>query len=135
MQSVTIQDALGVNKSIAVVDIGGGVLAEALLLGELQWVPVATTTGSQRKFTVSTTAVALNPPSNPGTGPMFASLTVETADVVYRDDGTAPTASDGNGFISAGYTAIVKIPTLANFKMIRKGATDATVWVGYYVYP
>jgi hypothetical protein len=130
MQTIGITDASGATQQVGVYTLPGGEKVQVAFLGEMLWTPIATSTAGQRKFTVSTTAVALNPPA----GALFAQVAIEAADVVYRDDGGTPTASDGNGYLTAGYSVIVKIPTLANFKMIRKGAVDAVAWVGFYSY-
>lgn len=91
--------------------------------------PHRKTARGYEKITVAGTAVALTPVASA----THALVRVETADIMYRDDGTAPTAADGM-FLLAGEAVDVAITTLANFKMIRKSATSATAYVLYYSY-
>jgi hypothetical protein len=111
-------------------DIGGKKHPASAVFEHL-WTPVPAGSAGARTFTVDATAggIALVPP----TGATHAIVRIETADVVYVDDGTTTvTATDGNGYILAGEAIVVRIPNLANFKMIRKGGTSAKAWVSFY---
>ncbi len=79
---------------------------------------------------VSTAAVALaDVPSSCN----YAVITVETAGVRYRDDGTNPTAAIGTP-LAAGAVLIYNGDP-SPLKFIRSGGADATVQASYYQAP
>ena len=83
--------------------------------------------------TVSTTAVGITPSA----GALWALARVEGADVRYRTDGTAPTATAGirlkDGDVLEYVDSDVDYgPVLKSIKFIRQAATDATIYVEYY---
>jgi hypothetical protein len=59
-------------------------------------------------------------------------LTVEGADIRYRFDGTAPTASVGHLLLDGGSIQMVNTGNTADFQMIRDAGVDATVTVTHY---
>lgn len=91
-------------------------------------------------LTVSTTAVTLTVANlGQGQGPessiapaIAVFITVEAQPVRFRLDGTAPTSSVGH-LLSAGDTIFLTgAKTLRDFKVIRSGASDATLHVTYF---
>jgi hypothetical protein len=60
-----------------------------------------------------------------------AIVTVETAQVRFRADGTAPTASEGH-ILNPGDTLVIgDYATLSNFKAIRTGGVSGVLKVSY----
>ena len=57
----------------------------------------------------------------------FALVTCETADVRYRLDGTAPTASVGHVLPAGGGVFLDSPHQVANFRAIRKDSADASL--------
>lgn len=82
--------------------------------------------GSYQQLTVSSTAVSLTVPA----GAEIAVLHVETDDIRYRDDGTAPTSTIGMR-VEQDTTFLACGLALSRLQMIRV-TTDATVGVSYY---
>ncbi len=82
-----------------------------------------------QQLTVSSTAVAPTLPS--GKQIQLMVITVETANVRWRDDGTDPTASVGMP-IWLNQTPFAFNGDISRIKFIRQGATDATVNITYY---
>lgn len=78
-------------------------------------------------LTVSSTAKGGTIP----TGATGALITVESADVRWRDDGVAPTATVGNP-ITAGDPPFFYTGDLSALRFIRQSTTDATVHLNYY---
>lgn len=80
--------------------------------------------------TVSTSAIGL--PSIPTSGQRAtkALITIETNPVRWRDDGTNPTAGAGQPIAAAGVLEYEGV--MEAFKVIRSGASDATLNVTYY---
>lgn len=85
------------------------------------------------QITVGTTAVGLTVGNiRSGTdSTKEVELTVETAQIRYRTDGTAPTASVGNLVNPTERIALHSYAELINFSAIRVGATSATLDVIY----
>ena len=84
--------------------------------------------GAQFALAVSTTVVTLTVPA---TG-MCAEIYVRGASVVFTRDGTDPTATQG---IQADIGDIIVLNSreeLESFKVIRQGATDATLDVEFF---
>lgn len=81
------------------------------------------------KLTVSNSAVGLAALAN-AAAPGYALIRVEGARVMYRDDGTNPTTTDGQP-LNDGDTFHYNGP-LASIKFIRRDATDATLHITYY---
>ena len=94
----------------------------------------ATNSIGHQQLTVSTTAVSLTVPT--GKHPKHALITVQTAGVRWRGDGTAPTASVGNPLAAderldlsdpmGNYSSLI-----ANIQFIRSGGADATLDIEY----
>lgn len=78
-------------------------------------------------LTVSTTAVNLTVPSRSE----MAIIAIEVADIRYRDDNTAPTATVGV-LIRDGGTILVCGDSLTRIQLIRDASVDATAHVSYY---
>ena len=81
------------------------------------------------KLTVSNTAVGFASLPN-AAAPGYALIRIVGATVMYRDDGTNPTATDGFPLYD-GDTLEYNGP-LANIKFIRQGSTDATAHIHFY---
>jgi len=85
-------------------------------------------------ITVSATAVGftstLVSPANAPSAKL-AILTIETAGVRYRYDGTAPTAAQGHAAAMDTSLTVNGINNINRFRIIKSGATDATVRVTY----
>lgn len=79
-----------------------------------------------QKLAVSSTAVALTAPS----GARMALVQVKTNAVSYRDDGTAPTASEGVT-VAADQTFVVCTNAVTAIRFIRV-TSDAELRVLYY---
>ena len=62
----------------------------------------------------------------------YVVITVETADVRCRVDGTAPTATVGDLLPVGSSVALVGWPSINGLSCIRTGATSATLDVSYY---
>jgi hypothetical protein len=65
------------------------------------------------------------------TGKQGCFLSVETADVRFRTDGTAPTTTVGHLLYATGSMRLMHPTLLTNLKMITTAGT-ATVHVSYY---
>lgn len=78
-------------------------------------------------LTVSTSVVTLTVP----TGATHALASIEGADVRAWEDGTNPTATSGLLLVAG---TVVEFDNLATLKLIRAGATDATVNLSYRRY-
>lgn len=82
-----------------------------------------------RKLTVSNSAVGL--PTLPNdNAPGYVHVRIETARVMYRDDGTDPTTTDGMP-LDPGDSLHYNGP-LSALKFIRRDASDATAHITYY---
>lgn len=79
-------------------------------------------------ITVSTTAIALNPPTSDWVD--YTIISVETNPVRWRDDGTNPTSSEGHPDVAGARIYYEGDPK--KIKFIRSGAADATLRVTYY---
>lgn len=85
--------------------------------------------GAAGMTTVSNTAIAL--PGTIPTVPASALLSVEgSTGIRWRDDGTNPTTAVGHKVAGGG--SVVLDCDLSRVKIIRDGASDATVFVSYY---
>lgn len=80
-------------------------------------------------ITVSSTAIGLTAGSI--NGKSIAFLTLETAQIRYRLDGTNPTASVGHILDAGDNLSLDGVGTLANLKMIRVGGSDGTIQASY----
>ena len=60
-----------------------------------------------------------------------AILTVEVAQVRFRIDGTAPTASIGHVLNANDAYSLLTFEQISNFKAIRTGATNALLTITY----
>lgn len=78
---------------------------------------------------VSSAAVGLASLPN-AAAPGYALIRVEGARVMYRDDGTDPTAAIGQPLYD-GDTFHYNGP-LADLRFIRRDGTDATLYITYY---
>lgn len=77
----------------------------------------------------STTALPLSPATYAGaTG---ATLTVESADLRYRIDGQAPTATVGHLVTSGNDLVLTSLDAIQKFQAIRDAATDVDVTITY----
>lgn len=81
-----------------------------------------------QKLTVSNTAVGLTVPNT--FAPGYALIRIVGANVMYRDDGTDPTTTDGVP-VYDGDVLHYDGPLTA-VKFIRQGSTDATAHISYY---
>jgi hypothetical protein len=85
------------------------------------------------KITVSSTAVGCDATKR-GHGSSaeanYALFRCETNDVRWRDDGSAPTATDGQ-LLAAG-EVLEYDGDLVGIEFIRKGGSDGTVMASYY---
>lgn len=61
-----------------------------------------------------------------------ADLTVESAQIRYQTDGTAPTSTTGRIANPTDYITLNNPSELWNFRAIRTGGTSATLHVIYY---
>lgn len=87
-------------------------------------------------ITVSTTAVGFTAttitPTSASLRPATAAIiTLETADIRYRYDGTNPTATEGHAAASGSTIVVRGANNVLRFRMIRSGASDATARVTY----
>ena len=99
------------------------------------------TPGSQRTYpsdaaasgyeskTVSTTAVGLTVATIGDAD--VARITVETANIRFRTDGTDPTTTEGHILYIGDVLELRSQSDLLNFKAIRDDAVDATIRVTY----
>jgi hypothetical protein len=78
-----------------------------------------------QQVTVSTAALALSVRSL--TSAQRAWITVETAAIRYRYDGLDPSTTVGHRLAAGGTLELLGSTSITQFKMIRDGATDATV--------
>lgn len=88
-------------------------------------------------LTISSTAVALTAATYAPSGAreaLVALITVEANTIRYRQDGTAPTATEGHQRIS-GNESVVLIygrQNIRNFRAIRQDVADATIRITYF---
>ena len=85
-------------------------------------------------LTISTASVVLtaaNTLNSDGFSAKRAVITVEDAQIRYRYDGTAPTASQGHLANPMDAIILKGSTNINNFRAIRKGSTDATIRVTY----
>ena len=83
-------------------------------------------------LTVSSSAVSLTQSKYDRVPPVVGAIvTVDTAPIRWRKDGTAPTATEGQFMIPTGDPLILLGPDLPNFKAIRFGSSNATIRVHY----
>ena len=93
--------------------------------------------GTQNALTVAGTASSLTLPSGV-MRPTHAIIQVEGADIRWRADGTAPTATSGV-LVRAGSNIEFMDPSIdytgiiARFQAIRTGGVSATVEVAFFV--
>ena len=84
------------------------------------------------QITVTDTAIGLTASKiNSSPKPKKVIITVETAQIRYRMDGTAPTASVGHLANPMDAIVLEGFSQLQNTKFIRKGATSADIFVSY----
>lgn len=82
-----------------------------------------------QQLTVSTSAVSLTIPATSNVA-TFALIRCSTANIRWRDDGTAPTSTVGEP-LNAG-EILEYDGQLSKFQAIRSGAADATLDIEYY---
>ncbi len=95
-----------------------------------------TVSNTTKTLTAATYTDAANAGTSTNQKAYGAKITIETADIRYTEEGTAPSDTSGSevGSVAAsgstiyleGYNAIAK------FKACRKGTTDAVIEVVYY---
>lgn len=94
----------------------------------------AATAFAYESITVSSTAIGCTAATvSPGGAPgaVRAMLTLESAQVRYRYDGTNPTSSEGH-LLEIGETLVLEgAANIDKFKAIRTGSTDGTLKVTY----
>jgi hypothetical protein len=74
---------------------------------------------------------ATNTP-NLNTRAELATISCETAQIRYRDDGVAPTAAVGSLMNIGDYITIYGFQNIVNFAMIRTGGVSALCSIHYY---
>lgn len=86
-------------------------------------------------ITVAATAVGLTQSNVRGTSARFRTekvvITVETAQLRWRDDGTDPTASEGHLANVGTVLTLENRNRIDRFRAIRTGSTSATLRVNY----
>ncbi len=83
-------------------------------------------------ITVADTAIGFTASKlNASPKPKRVFITVESAPLRYRMDGTAPTSTVGHNMVPSQSLTLEGISQLNNFKAIRTGATSATLQVTY----
>ncbi len=83
------------------------------------------------QITVDDTAGGKGLTSSEYTGSLFAKVQVETAEIRYTEDGTAPTTTVGH--IGSVYDIIyVSFQDFATFKAIRTGTTSGKLNITYF---
>jgi hypothetical protein len=82
---------------------------------------------SYQQLTVSGTAVALTVPNNANK----AMIMLETDDIRWRDDGTAPSSTVGMYLYTGSTLQLNSLTSLNNFRAIRVNG-DATLNISYY---
>lgn len=83
------------------------------------------------RIVVSTTAKSLTVPTPSARHTQKAEILVTDADIVYKTDGNTPTATNGGRRQAGDRFKVEGATDLANFKAIRQGSVDATLWVDY----
>ena len=78
---------------------------------------------------ISQTALTLTPATYAGAS--GAIITVETADLRYRIDGLAPTASVGHLVTSGNDIVLTSLTAVENFRAIRDAGVDVDITVTY----
>ena len=81
-------------------------------------------------ITVSTTAVELT--ATKYASAVRATITIETAKVRVRFDGTSPTSSVGHVVDTNSVINLEGTKQISLFKVIREGDTDATLSASYF---
>ena len=81
--------------------------------------------GSSTALTAATYAPAATPPAK------MAIARLETAQIRYRLDGTAPTATTGTPMDPGDEIIIYGVPDIASFRAIRTGGVSGTLDVHY----
>lgn len=84
-------------------------------------------------FTVSTTALALSASEyvSGNKKAQVAHITVESQPINYTYEGTTPTSSIGHNLTAGSTLTLEGYANIVAFRMIRSGASDATVKVTY----
>jgi hypothetical protein len=114
------KDGANTLQTLRTRDTGSSIQAEKTDIAP--WVP--TSTGPGITLTVSTVSIA---PTLPG-GTTHVLITVQVGDVMWSEDGTAPTATSGGGWLPAG--SVVEMGLAAALKFIRAStsASAATLF-------
>lgn len=88
------------------------------------------------KITVSTSAIGITATkvhkqsaSAPTRDARFAVITVESQPIRYRTDGTDPDATTGHALAATDILILDNFDDIRRLRMIRSGASDATVQV------
>lgn len=84
---------------------------------------------NHQTLAVTSTAQSL---TDPGENVTAAEISVWTADVRWRADGTAPTASVGEIQEAGTRFRLTKEEEIANFQVINKDGIDAEINIIYY---
>lgn len=80
---------------------------------------------------IGLTAATYAPGGGSANSALQALVTLETAEVRYRYDGTAPTAAVGH-ILSPGQAILLTgLPTITNFRAIRTGGSSGLISVSY----
>ena len=101
------------------------------------WLPVAVEALDFEQVTVDATSGGVGLTSSKyapaNTPPMnLCRISVDTATIKITEDGTAPTASLGDSFDAGDQFQVAGVNSLRKLRMIRTGATSATVNVTSY---
>jgi hypothetical protein len=92
----------------------------------------AVTTTGYEQITVGTTAIGLSPRYfTGGMGSTQASCRLETAEVRWTIDGTAPTTTVGTPLEALETIVLTDLATLQRFQAIRTGATSGVLNCSY----
>lgn len=89
------------------------------------------------EVTVGATATGLTAATfqpSTGQGAVQAKITIEGANIRYRCDGTAPTASVGESGKSGMQITLESPGEIVDFQAIREKSTSATLRVAYFRY-
>jgi len=86
-------------------------------------------------LTIGTSAISLTPTkyrsSSDNEKAKRAVITCENAPIRYRYDGGAPTSTEGHTMNPMDAIVLNSSQNIANFKAIRKGATDGKIFITY----
>ena len=91
-------------------------------------------TSAHEKLTVAASSATLVNPVSSGSagGATFALVQILDANIRYRRDSGAPTATLGTQGLQNSYILLTNIDMMRDFRAIREGATSAVLEVEYY---